>query len=148
MASQVSGFGEYYEDEVPSSGFGIPFLLEPGSGGEDSGDWFEADETIVERDRRFLEEIEGLRVESYLINKDVAQLTSVVGSDKENIGAKRKREMDMDWSITKEDIVDAKKMEEEIAAIKVKRQKCEEFLAATAFVEDLIVGRECPKNTG
>ncbi len=140
MAPQVPGFGEFYEYKEPSSGFGIPFSLVPGSGGEDSDDWFEvdADDRIIERGRReksILEEIEG---ENYLLNKDkdVDQLTSVIDSDKENIDAKKKREI-VDWSITKEDIIDAKKLGEEIAAMKAKRQKCEEYLAATAFVEEL-----------
>ncbi len=81
MAPQVPGFGEYYEDEEPSSGFGIPFPLEPGSGGKDNGDWFEADEMIIERDRHFLEEIEELRVSNNLLNEDVNHLTSVIGRE-------------------------------------------------------------------
>ncbi len=145
MAPQVHEFGEYYEQptQLPTNYFNIPFPLEPGTD-DDHDDWFEVegDGRIIERDRReksILEEIEGPGVENYFLNKHVDQLTSVVGSDKENIDAKRKREMDMDWSITitKEDIIDAKTLEVEIAAMKAKRQKCEEYLAATAFVEEL-----------
>ena len=38
--------------------------------------------------------------------------------------------------IKKEDITAAKKLEEEVAAIKIKRQKCMEYLDATAFIVD------------
>ena len=38
--------------------------------------------------------------------------------------------------IKKEDITAAKKLEEEVAAIKIKRQKCMDYLDATAFIVD------------
>jgi hypothetical protein len=78
MAPQVPGFGTYHEDEKPSSGFRIPFSLEPGSGGDDSDDWFESDDRI--REKLLLEEIKELHIEKDLLNKDVDQLTRVIGS--------------------------------------------------------------------
>ena len=117
MAPQVHDFGEYYEQpqQLSTNYFNVPFALEPGTG-DDHDDWFEVDgdNMIIER---------GRREKSLFEETD----TDIILNPAED-----------DWSITNKDIVDAKKMEEEIAAIKVKRQKCEEFLAATAFLEDFI----------